>query len=283
MNEDAHNKLAFGWGCYSQNTIGCPGATWRNRWRKRCGADNHNPPLLHWNKMRVPAVYPDGLYVFAQTWFGGSDRRGDKDKGAYAKFSNFAMCALVRIQGGTATEEKEEKIFQHGKRDDFDLTGKENSLGPMQCWSTSDRVGQCGGNPCDGVKLQAMIPAAFKNNKGRVIQPKPLEHREVMTLIEQEPNYEMESVYDEEVPEEERNTSDDYSDYEMQEDDTDSDEYKESRSSKRDVSPSRDNTENEDGGRNWSDVCKKRFGDGANYEFCMNICETNPSSCKSLL
>ena len=73
----------------------------------------------------------------------------------------------------------------------------------MQCWSTSDRVGQCGRNQGDGAKLQAMIPAAFMNNKGRAVLPKPHEHRKMMRLIEQEPNCQMESLYYDEVPEEE--------------------------------------------------------------------------------
>ncbi len=196
MNPEAHKELAFDYGCHSQGTFKCP--VKRDKWAERCGADNHNPPLLHSNKMVVPRIFPDGRYVFVQTWYGGSDRMGDPDRGAHAKFSNFYMCSLVDIKGGDAGPTTP-VTFEHGIRDNFDPRGKEGTLGPRQCWSTSDRMLECGGNECKGAKLRAMTPATFKNEQGKPIQPEPVTRNDVMRFINSEPDYDMRSVYKEEV------------------------------------------------------------------------------------
>lgn len=195
MNWKAHEKLAFDYGCHSQGTFLCKFK--RDKWQERCGADNHNPPRLHRNFMKVPNIYPDGRYVFAQTWYGGSDRTGDRNRGAIAKFSNFAMCSIVDIKGGS-TGNTTPITFHHGKRDNFNPTGK-GTLGPMQCWSTSDRMGECGGAECKGVKLSAMTPATFRNENGQRIVPKPLKRDDVMHFINTEPDYDMRSAYKEDV------------------------------------------------------------------------------------
>lgn len=61
FDEKWHKKTAFDFGCWQQGTFQCG----KNA---VCGADLKG--RAYKNKITIPAVFPDGNYVFAQVWYG---------------------------------------------------------------------------------------------------------------------------------------------------------------------------------------------------------------------
>lgn len=84
-----HARTAFGWGCWSQGTFLCGGLPASGS----CGTDLRG--LAYSNNMTVPAVFPDGDYVFAMVWYGGIDLPK-----RVTFFPDYYTCAFVRIEGG---------------------------------------------------------------------------------------------------------------------------------------------------------------------------------------
>ena len=57
-----HCRGAFEWGCWSQGSFKCGRS-------QLCGEDQFG--ISYKSRMKVPLVFPDGDYVFAQVWYGG--------------------------------------------------------------------------------------------------------------------------------------------------------------------------------------------------------------------
>lgn len=138
-----HKQLAFEFGCWNQNRF------WCGR-KASCGTDKNG--LAYRNMMTVPAVYPDGDYVFAMVWYGGTHWKTRK-----AFFSDYYTCAFVRIQGG-AFRNRHVPQFVPGRN-------HRGNVPRGKCMSTSSFVGQCGGEECTGVRAWPHVPGEFKNGK----------------------------------------------------------------------------------------------------------------------
>lgn len=59
-----HKKTAFDFGCWAQGTFNCGKDT------PLCGGDKKG--RAYRNSIKIPSVFPDGDYVFAQVWYGKS-------------------------------------------------------------------------------------------------------------------------------------------------------------------------------------------------------------------
>eukprot|EP00171_Calliarthron_tuberculosum_P009348 IDg9348t1 len=120
-----HQKTAFEWGCFSQGLFKCG-------YSPECGTDKNG--YAYSSYVRIPEVYPDGVYVFAQAWFGGLHYKRKR-----AFFSDYYSCAYVHIKGGRLIP-RYKPTFWAGKQYRSGLNGK--------CASTSAYLGQCKGEPC---------------------------------------------------------------------------------------------------------------------------------------
>lgn len=138
-----HKKTAFEWGCFTQGRYKCG-------YNSRCGSDKNG--YAYSSNVRVPEVYPDGVYVFAQAWFGGLHWRRKR-----AFFSDYYSCAYVRIQGGPLIRTYK-PTFWAGKH-------HRASVPKNTCGSTSADLNDCNGNPCHGKPLVYDVAGAFRNGK----------------------------------------------------------------------------------------------------------------------
>lgn len=139
-----HKRTAFEWGCFTQNKFHCGRAA-------SCGTDHKGDAYR--NSVRIPNVFPDGDYVFAQVWFGGlhPNRR-------QAHFSDYHTCAFVRIRGGSL----------HGSYSPTFVPGHNfrNNVPRGKCASTSQWAGQCNrGLPCYGNRVRMGVPGAFAHGR----------------------------------------------------------------------------------------------------------------------
>lgn len=135
-----HKRMAFEWGCWTQNRFFCGK-------KDECGTDKDG--FAYRNAMKVPTVYPDGDYVFAMVWFGGLHWRRQK-----ALFSDYYTCAYVRIEGGA---------LEKSHTPDFIVGTNHREVAPGTCRSTSAFAGECGGEPCDSNKPVEDVPGVFRN------------------------------------------------------------------------------------------------------------------------
>lgn len=134
-----HNQLAFDYGCWSQGEFIC------RLGKDICGEDKKK--RAYRNYVRIPPIFPDGLYSFQQSWFGGIQWEGK-----YPQFPDYFACSYVRIQGGGPVKSEYEPTF----------TGKYK-----RCRTGSTRPLQCGGTECRKLKVRIAEPDAFKNGKAR--------------------------------------------------------------------------------------------------------------------
>lgn len=133
MDKKAHDKYAFHFLCMNEGLHLCP-----DRSFDTCGNDAEG---MAWHKeVEVPTSYPDGVYVFGWSWYGGGDYR------AMSFFGDYYSCSYVEIKGGVAVTEKYEPKWDGHK-----------------CVSSTDRLGVCWKEPCHVGRMYEMEPAEFKN------------------------------------------------------------------------------------------------------------------------
>lgn len=137
-NRRWHARTAFEWGCFSSGRHRC------KRQRGRCGSDKRK--FAYSATVKVPLVYPDGDYVFAQAWFGGLHWTRKR-----AYFANYYTCAFVRIRGGP----QRPRFFPRWAP----------ASGWGKCVTTSDRLGECDGIRCKRNPVVATVPAVFQKGK----------------------------------------------------------------------------------------------------------------------
>lgn len=133
MDKKAHEKYAFHFLCMNEGLHRCP-----DRSYDTCGNDAEG---MAWQKeVEVPTSYPDGVYVFGWSWYGGGDYR------AMSFFGDYYSCSFVEIKGGVAVTDAYEPTWDGHK-----------------CVSSTDRLGVCWKEPCHVGRMYEMEPAEFKN------------------------------------------------------------------------------------------------------------------------
>lgn len=159
-----HKKTAFEWGCHDRGTFQCkhpPRKPGDKLFHLRgCGTDSDL--LAYSSDVIVPSVFPDGLYVFAQSWFGGW-RFGHNPP----IFPDYYTCAFIRIQGGT------QLISEYTPK--FTASGKHTRRG---CISYHWGLGQCGGYPCPKAIAKWRLPKDFWQGEPPKMKLDDLEERD---------------------------------------------------------------------------------------------------------
>lgn len=138
MDKKAHERFAFHFLCMNEGPHSC-----EDRSYNTCGNDFEG---MAWQaRVRVPTSYPDGVYVFGWSWYGGGNYL---DR---SFFGDYYSCSFVEIRGGVPVTEYYEPQYD-GKI----------------CRSSTDRLGQCWKEPCHIGPMKDMIPIEFN---GRVPEP----------------------------------------------------------------------------------------------------------------
>jgi len=119
-SKQAHAHYAFYFGCWSDNQFSC------NEYERHrdCYYDLEN--LGYKSEITIPTIYPDGVYVFGYSWYGGGK--------VFGSFGDYYDCAYVEIKGGPR-----EASFP---------TAFESWEG--SCMSSVGRLGVCDTEPCAG-------------------------------------------------------------------------------------------------------------------------------------
>lgn len=86
MDAHFHTRAAFHYSCWEVGATRCRG---RRETYRDCKYDRDK--LYYRRKVRLPAVYPDGLYVLGFAWWGGLDR----GKGFNAALGDYYDCRYV--------------------------------------------------------------------------------------------------------------------------------------------------------------------------------------------
>lgn len=86
MDAHFHTRAAFHYSCWDVGAARCRG---RRQTYRDCKYDRDK--LYYRRKVRLPAVYPDGLYVLGFAWWGGLDQ----GKGFNAALGDYYDCRYV--------------------------------------------------------------------------------------------------------------------------------------------------------------------------------------------
>lgn len=146
----AQTRRAFYTGCWNQGAIACD--------ELECGTDDKGKILSR--KITIPAVIPDGIYVFSSMWYGGVHFLREM-----GLFADYYSCSYVRVEGGEPLIESFQPFYDQGENAQFEEA--ENGA----CRTANDRPGLCTGRfQCGGFKAIDDLPHAFKNGN----LPEPL-------------------------------------------------------------------------------------------------------------
>lgn len=137
-----HRRGAFEWGCWSQGEFKCGR-------RPFCGTDKYG--RAYRTETTIPRIFPDGDYVFVQSWYGGMNWQNTRPK-----FPDYTSCAFVRIRGGWSSE-MHQPLFRPGNSRTALRTGK--------CETGKLWLGQCGGAPCKRHGFLLARPIPFKQGR----------------------------------------------------------------------------------------------------------------------
>lgn len=145
MDKGAHETFAFQFLCMNSGLHDCADLSYDT-----CGNDAEGKA---WQaSVRVPTSYPDGVYVFGWSWYGGGDFRGR------SFFGDYYSCSFVEIRGGAAITEEYAPVYDGRK-----------------CVSGTDRLGVCWSEPCDVGNMYEMLPVEFNNRVPLAIRREWLE------------------------------------------------------------------------------------------------------------
>lgn len=90
MDAAFHTRAAFHYSCWDAGAARCHGG-----WQTYRDCKYDHDKLYYRRRLRLPAVYPDGLYVLGFAWWGGLDR----GKGFNAALGDYYDCRCVVIGG----------------------------------------------------------------------------------------------------------------------------------------------------------------------------------------
>ena len=139
-----HQRTAFEYGCWSQGTFKCGK-------RRVCGKDMKG--LAYKNTMVVPDMVPDGVYAFAQAWYGGVDWRLTSPK-----YSDYYACSFIRIQGGNPVRWAVTPKF-------VPSATKKKGVPMGKCRTGALRALECKGAECSHKKVKYSVPLEFLNGR----------------------------------------------------------------------------------------------------------------------
>lgn len=131
MDKKAHDRFAFQFLCMNAGPHKC-----KDRSYDTCGNDFEG---MAWQaSVRVPTSYPDGVYVFGWSWYGGGNYL---DR---SFFGDYYSCSYIEIRGGLPVTTKYRPVFDG-----------------TTCRSGTDRLGVCWREPCHIGPMNDMVPMEF--------------------------------------------------------------------------------------------------------------------------
>lgn len=131
MDKKAHDKFAFQFLCMNAGPHKC-----KDRSYDTCGNDFEG---MAWQApVRVPTSYPDGVYVFGWSWYGGGNYL---DR---SFFGDYYSCSYIEIRGGLPVTTEYQPVFDG-----------------TTCRSSTDRLGECWREPCHIGPMNDMVPVEF--------------------------------------------------------------------------------------------------------------------------
>lgn len=131
----AHDKFTFQISCWSSGLHKCG-----SRHINACG--NDAGAMAYAVDISVPISYPDGVYAFGWSWYGGGNFKGG------SMFGDYYSCSFVHIKGGQGPAFVSKPVFKPGINQPY----------KDACISTTDRLGVCAREPCRGKHVQRMRP-----------------------------------------------------------------------------------------------------------------------------
>lgn len=149
MNHKKHRRNTFLWSCADTGRRYCS-----QRYKSRdCNYDISNVHYNHY--VKIPTIYPDGVYVLGWVWLGGG--------GTWGFFGDYYDCSYIQIRGGPGPDWKHEPQFK---------PGPSHLANKGMCRATVNDVGICTREPCEGGGryTQLFKPKPFENGK----KPDPL-------------------------------------------------------------------------------------------------------------
>lgn len=168
MDKKVHARNAFHYGCWGGNSaVAKKQDLKRDKWGySLVGGDGklHDGPVgYYYNKVTIPPVVPDGVYVLGWVWYGGMGGSMKKNTAkrphSIGLFADYWSCAFVKIKGGSKLAKSYTPVFVNELKKHW----KDG------CNSHSDEPGICKYEPCI-VRGRIQKPKSFKNGK----KPKPL-------------------------------------------------------------------------------------------------------------
>lgn len=157
MDREAHRKLGLYHGCFDQGQYRCRG--------ELCGADLSG--YGYRRNFTIPAIYPDGLYVFGLAWYGGI--HSPLSEGRY--FSDYWSCSYIRIEGGKTVGGSYQPFYDPG---DNVQAHKHNGM----CLTGIDRPGVCPHDGCPGPFFHG-FPKEYRSGK----MPSPLKKSDIVDVL----------------------------------------------------------------------------------------------------
>lgn len=151
----AHSRLTLLHTCWESGEHHCrPG--------QDCGTDKSGEAFQKF--LRIPSVFPDGLYVFGYVWYGGLNFTRK-----FGQFPDYHSCSIVRIEGGDDLKGTYAPYFDAG-------LGRRIVNG--MCQSSATRVGECIDGGCDRRGSFYAVPALFSNGRA----PSPFTQEDVIRI-----------------------------------------------------------------------------------------------------
>jgi len=133
-SKEAHSKYAFYFGCWTDGEFTC------NEYERHRDCYYDMDGLGYKTDITIPTVYPDGVYVFGFSWYGGGK--------VFGSFGDYYDCAYVEIKGGV-------------REDSFPATFESWD---GYCMASVPRLGICDTEPCKTENWsRKRIPEEFNN------------------------------------------------------------------------------------------------------------------------
>lgn len=151
MDAAFHARAAFHYSCWDAGATKCA-----RGWQMYRDCKYDHEKLYYRRRVRLPAVYPDGLYVLGFAWWGGLDQ----GKGFNAALGDYYDCSYVRIKGGPRMQKQHQPTF--------DGSGEPGGR-PGTCRSSVNMLGLCWREPCHQYKGGYLKPAAFNRRRPNAI------------------------------------------------------------------------------------------------------------------
>lgn len=141
-NNSAHELLTVSHSCWETGLHRCGP-------KEYCGSDNSGQ--AYGTNIKVPLVFPDGIYVFRYVWYGGLHF-----KRTHGHFPDYKSCTFVRIRGGSISEAAHRPIF---------VAGEGRNIHNGRCETSADAIGQCPNLACVRNRKITEIPKRFRTGQ----------------------------------------------------------------------------------------------------------------------